>query len=418
MPKKIYTAVLCYGRQTRSQCRLRIAANLLVLLPFTLALLSHPPLLLAESEIESRQAELLEVQAAAEQLQKTIAAKRGQRSTTLKKFKRSEQRIGELGALIFTLKKEQRALEKDIQTLQKAIEASKHKQLTQREQIAKQLRAAYMSGKQKELAILFSNTGPAELSRQLHYLGRINRARSELIDEYSDLIEHQQALLQSAAEQERKSQSNRRKIEEQQRKIAAQQQRRSELLAKLEKQISDGDRKLSTLLGDSEDLQALIETMSKALARRANEQQAREAGRSAITAVAGSFSAAKGQLPWPVSGRQHAAFGRQDSLSGLTSRGVRIAARSGDSVHAIFAGQVIFADWFGGQGLLTIVDHGSGYWSLYGHNQSLLKTVGAQVSAGEAIATVGNSGGRSDAALYFEIRHNGKPTDPALWCRR
>jgi len=87
-------------------------------------------------------------------------------------------------------------------------------------------------------------------------------------------------------------------------------------------------------------------------------------------------------------------------------------------VQAIYPGRVIFADWFAGQGLLTIVDHGEGYWSLYGRNQSLLKPVGARVNAGEAIATVGNSGGQSMSALYFEIRQQGKPSDPALWCRK
>ncbi|MBT8139210.1 MAG: peptidoglycan DD-metalloendopeptidase family protein [Gammaproteobacteria bacterium] len=303
-----------------------------------------------------------------------------------------------------------------MQTLNAKLETTRLQQLAKREQLAKQLRTAYMSGRKKALSVLFSNTGPAELSRQLYYLGRINDAGNALISEYSDLLKHQQALLDSVAAQQSKSSANRKKIEKQQQKIAKEQRQRSELLAKLEKQISKQDSKLSTLLSDSEDLQALMETMGKTLAKQASQTKARQKPRIAISG--GSFSAAKGKLPWPVAGSQQASFGRQDALSGIRSQGVRIGARSGDTVHAIFPGEVIFADWFGGQGLLAIIDHGDGYWSLYGHNQSLLKTIGSQVSAGEAIATVGNSGGRSDAALYFEIRHNGKPTDPSLWCRR
>ena len=98
-------------------------------------------------------------------------------------------------------------------------------------------------------------------------------------------------------------------------------------------------------------------------------------------------------------------------------QGVSISAKEGSSVRAIFSGRVLFADWFTGQGLLMIIDHGDGYWSLYGHNQTLLKAEGDSVAAGEVIATVGNSGGQSVAALYFEIRHNGQPSNPSKWCK-
>ena len=95
-----------------------------------------------------------------------------------------------------------------------------------------------------------------------------------------------------------------------------------------------------------------------------------------------------------------------------------IRANTGEPVKAIYAGRVIFADWFQGQGLLMIIDHGNGYMSLYGHNESLLQNAGAWVAGGETIATVGNSGGQSMAALYFEIRLNGQPSNPNLWCTK
>ena len=79
---------------------------------------------------------------------------------------------------------------------------------------------------------------------------------------------------------------------------------------------------------------------------------------------------------------------------------------------------MVFADWLRGFGLLLIIDHGDGYMSLYGHNQSLYKNVGEWVAAGEIIATVGRSGGRDEPGLYFEIRRQGKPADPLRWCRR
>ena len=94
-----------------------------------------------------------------------------------------------------------------------------------------------------------------------------------------------------------------------------------------------------------------------------------------------------------------------------------VGASAGSQVHAVHGGRVVFADWLRGAGLLVILDHGNGYLSLYGHNQSLLKDAGDIVSAGEAIATVGTSGGQDTPALYFAIRQQGRPTDPAQWCR-
>ena len=92
--------------------------------------------------------------------------------------------------------------------------------------------------------------------------------------------------------------------------------------------------------------------------------------------------------------------------------------REGSQVAAIHHGRVVFADWFRGSGLLLSVDHGDGFMSLYAHNEALLRDVGEWVSAGSAIATVGNSGGLDEPALYFEIRENGKPTNPSPWLRR
>ena len=99
-------------------------------------------------------------------------------------------------------------------------------------------------------------------------------------------------------------------------------------------------------------------------------------------------------------------------------RGVLIGAPEGSDVKAVHAGRVVFADWLDGLGLLMILEHGDGYMSLYGHNQSLLKETGDWVEAGDLLATVGKSGGRSEPGLYFEIRHKGAPMDPGRWCRR
>ena len=104
--------------------------------------------------------------------------------------------------------------------------------------------------------------------------------------------------------------------------------------------------------------------------------------------------------------------------SKLNWQGVFIPSNEGNNVRSIYHGRVAFAEWMRGLGLLIIVDHGDGFMSLYGHNQSLFKQVGEWVDAGERIANVGRSGGNNKSGLYFEIRKQGDPVNPAKWCAK
>ena len=128
-----------------------------------------------------------------------------------------------------------------------------------------------------------------------------------------------------------------------------------------------------------------------------------------------SFAAQRGRLRWPLQGRIVSAFGSDDG--GRRSSGVLLAAKNGTPVRAISHGRVAFADWLRGYGLVIIVDHGDGYLSLYGCNETLLKDVGDWVDADDTIATSGASGGQKTPGLYFELRAKGQAIDPRGWMR-
>jgi septal ring factor EnvC (AmiA/AmiB activator) len=126
------------------------------------------------------------------------------------------------------------------------------------------------------------------------------------------------------------------------------------------------------------------------------------------------FARARGRLAWPVAGRIVQDY--RELIGGdLRSKGIDIDAQQGAEVRAVHEGRVIYADWAGQRGNVIILDHGNGYWSVYGHAEQLLRPLGARVQAGEVIATAGDTGGRKTAGLYFEIRSNEKPVDPHLW---
>jgi len=128
-----------------------------------------------------------------------------------------------------------------------------------------------------------------------------------------------------------------------------------------------------------------------------------------------NFSALKGKLRLPVRGTVSNRFGSARQDSGISWKGLFIKANEGTEVKAVATGRVVFADWLRGFGNLIILDHGDGYMSLYGNNQSVLKQAGETVKSGDTIASVGNTGGNESNGLYYELRNQSRPFDPMTW---
>ena len=185
---------------------------------------------------------------------------------------------------------------------------------------------------------------------------------------------------------------------------------RQQALAKVNSELKNKNQELKQLNKDRQQLQALLERVTK---RVATTGAINSPSYVPLPAGGEKFSLRKGRLPWPTQGSMIHRFGSARIAGQMNWTGAYIAAPMGNSVIAVHHGRVVFADYFGGHGLLVIVDHGEGYLSLYAHNQNLLKKAGEPVQAGEAIARIGNSGGQASTGLYFEIRHNGKPIDPS-----
>ncbi|HEY4581284.1 MAG TPA: peptidoglycan DD-metalloendopeptidase family protein, partial [Lysobacter sp.] len=133
--------------------------------------------------------------------------------------------------------------------------------------------------------------------------------------------------------------------------------------------------------------------------------------------VARSAPVQVGGLSWPLSGSLLAGYGAR-MPDGRQSSGVLVSAAAGTPVKAVADGTVVFAEWMTGYGLILIIDHGNGYMSLYAHNDSLLRNPGDRVQRGDTVSTVGTSGGQGTAALYFELRRDGKPVDPRTWLQK
>lgn len=273
--------------------------------------------------------------------------------------------------------------------------------------IGAELRTAWKMGRQAQVKVLLSQQSPDALARNLAYYRYFFRARNAVLEEF-------RATLVSLAATETKINETLAALAENQDALARQQEAlvaasaaREKALAKVNAELEDKGAALAKLEADRKELQALLEAIRKAI----TELEIPEGDYQ-------PFKDSKGKMPWPVPGRASARFGDTRNEGKMRWQGVTIPAPAGTPVKAVHHGRVVYADWLRGMGLLMIVDHGDGYLSLYAHNQTLLKEPGEWVGVDTTIATVGDSGGKTRPALYFEVRENGKPVNPALWCRR
>lgn len=275
----------------------------------------------------------------------------------------------------------------------------------QQERIAFEIQTAYQMGKQAQLRVLLNQEDPATLARAMTYYDYFYQARLEAIQSYLDTVKRLDAIApqisatQASLEQYDQSLTNQRQA------LVRSQQQRQRDLDQLNATIRTRDQRLKKLTEDEAELQQLLEVIEEAVVDMAVPDSFQ------------AFAAVQGAMPWPVAGKPSNRFGERRGQGSLRWQGLEIPARPGSPVKAIHHGRVVFADWFRGSGLLLIIDHGDGFMSLYAHNETLLRDVGEWVMAGADIATVGRSGGRDQTALYFEIRRQGKPTNPLAWLR-
>lgn len=273
--------------------------------------------------------------------------------------------------------------------------------------LKKQLRAAFMSGEQEYLKLLLNQQDPARFGRTMTYYRYLSAARSEQLKTLAwamgrlvGIEEKITAEIQALRTLEQSQDSERKRL-------AGLQRQREKSLRLVAAEIASEEKKIAGLLNDEKELEQLL-TRIETVVRDVPVRLPKGVG----------FAQLKGKLGWPARGEFLQQFGDSRHDGRLRWNGVLIRAPEGKEVNAIFHGRIVFSDWLRGFGLMTIIDHGDGYMSLYGYNQSLLKQVGDWVEAGEPIATVGSSGGQQANAVYFEIRHKGKAIDPRQWCKK
>ncbi len=274
---------------------------------------------------------------------------------------------------------------------------------SQRDSLKKQIRAAWMEGDAPAVKVLLNEIDPDKVARTMTYYEYLSR----------DTIDRLEAFA-----------ANLRQLKETQKQVKAGRMR----LAELEENVADRQQKLSSSKKEREQTLAALKTdISNRLSEREELEEDRKRLEKLLREVeeaianiptpneSDPFGSLKNKLPWPAEGKIVRNFGDSYASGKLKHNGLLINTAEEGDVKAVHYGRVVFANWLRGFGLITILDHGDGYMTLYGHSSSLFTSPGDWVEAGEAIAQAGRTGGTNDPAVYFEVRHNGKPDNPRRW---
>lgn len=346
-------------------------------------------------------AKLTDVQQAIAKQESNIFETNKARSVLEKQLKADDLAIAKVAKAISDTEQTLTNTQLEISALSKEKQALTSQKTMQEQLLAKQLRSAYTTGQHDYLKLLLNQAQSEKIQRTITYYQYMNKARINEIEKFQTIIAQLNTVKTKHQNQVEQLETLKQNQQKQRVQLDENKSSRSKTLASLGKELLSSQQQLANLKADEANLAAALQKLTALI-------------RAEIDLT--GLSKLKRKLSWPVKGKVLRSFGSKKQ-GHLKWKGVLLGASIGKQVQTVHNGTVIFSDWLKGYGLLTVIDHGNGYMSLYAHNQTLLKSVGDRVETGEPIALVGQSGGQDQAGLYFEIRHQGQAVNPRLWCR-
>lgn len=363
---------------------------------------THPGLA-RDKEEEQKKLEVLKSRI--KTLQQELQDRDHNRDQQSQALRNTEVSAGNLRKQIHTTEQQLKTLQQQLAELDQRRGVLQQSKKDQEKLIGQHINAAYRLGREEHIKLLLNEQEPARFNRLLKYHDYFLQARADKVKTYLDTMAELAEVESATAEKEQQQLAHRDRLKNNQRDLNHQIQQRKLTLSKLDKAISNDRQRLDKLERERKALEQVIKTLEQTIAELALPNNTEP------------FARRQGKLDWPVKGRLKQRFGSPRKAD-IRWNGWLLSARAGSPVQAVHHGRVVFSDYLRGHGLLLIIDHGDGYMSLYAHNQVLLKDTGDWVQTGETIARVGNSGGLSDSALYFEIRKNSRPRNPSKWLKR
>jgi septal ring factor EnvC (AmiA/AmiB activator) len=277
-----------------------------------------------------------------------------------------------------------------------------------RDAILARLRVQYMEGRFGYWKTLLASNSYGDFQRRLRYLSALSEKDYSLMESFRDDV----TRMEEAERQREKARAGmlayKRSTEKQLDEIRTVKRDKRVYLTKITQEKESNERALQELERSASRIDGLLRELET---RRRAAAAKPPSGTQALRGM-------KGSLPWPADGSVITYFGRQKHPTFNTfvqRKGIEIRTTEGSTIRAVMPGTVVYADWLKGYGLVIIVDHANGYFSLYAHASKILTTVGAQVGASQVIGETGDTGMTGENTLYFELREGAEPVDPLQW---
>ena len=352
------------------------------------------------------------------ELQQDMERTSDSKSETVDALRESERAISNSNRILYKLSRQQNEANLTLSKYQQKTSLISKEMQEQQLMLAKLLHQQYMGGRQEYLMLLLNNHDPNQAARELQYYDYIAKSRAVWLKNMRGNL----ARLNEVTSQARQKNEELVKLtaEHAAQKLTLLKQKKTHqlVLNKISLQLKQQRKEIGRLQRDENHLSKLVEKLTRIVAQPKSKPSSKSDDTPLKYSTLAPFITLKGKLPLPVNGRITNKFGSKRPDSPVLWKGLFLLAPANQPVYAVAPGRVIFADWLRGFGNLLIIDHGLGYMSLYGNNETLYKQVGDDLQGGDTVAAVGNSGGNENYGLYFELRHESIPVDPALWVKR
>ena len=383
----------------------------------------YPNIGLTDNTVLDKKDDLVEIKKNIDVINKKIKKNTEVKKTLTKELKKEEKKISGTKKELYQIKKKVKKNSRNLNKLKKRLK-SLNKEIKEKKKILSQhFYRTYTQGEPNQIQMILEGSNPNKISRDIEYIRLFTQSQNKNIAEIKKKYKQLDSNKKKTNKTLKKVVSLKKNKEKKAKQLIKQKKSKSKILKKINKEITTQKKIKTKLISDEKKLNNLITNLiNKSIANAKKEKIEGNATEYKKTIPVQKFDGInfkklKKKLKLPVIGKVIYKFGKKRPTTGTRWKGIFIKAKEGNDVFAVATGQIVFSDWLPGYGNIIIINHGKGYMSLYGNNQSLLKQSNEIVKGGEVIAIVGNSGGNKSNGVYYELRKNSKPFNPLSWTK-
>ena len=378
---------------------------------------------IGENQVTTSEKKLIKIQKEINKLDKNIKKNTKTKNNLSNQLKEKEKKISKTKKELYKINKKYKSNKKRVKKLNKQLKNIKKEITSKKKSLSARLYQAYTQGNPGYLQMYLDGVSPSQISRDSYYIGYYSQQQNDYIKSIKNSYKKINKTKKSTDMALKKVASLKRQKERSNRKLQKQKKDKTKVIKKINSKLSSQKKKKAKLIKNEKKLNNIVKQLIKKIKAESKKKIVEDKIRPDSELIPDNkfdginFKKLKGKLRLPVKGKILKKFNSKRKDTGTRWKGIFIKSNEGNEVYSVAKGKIVFSDWLDGYGNMIIIDHGKGYMSLYGNNQSLLKQKGDIIKGGSIIAIVGNSGGNSTNGLYYQLRRDSKPFNPLKWTK-